>query len=281
MKHVAIGLVCLFGLILLIPLLMMVSGSFMGQEEAPAASSRVIPRHPTFENYVTLFEYPMLRWFGNSAFIAVGGVSLALMVATITAFGVAKFRFRGRELVLAAIVLNILTPALILTIPRFIIIRRLGLYDTYAAMIFPMVFAPASVWFMIKYMKVIPDDLINMGRLDGLGPFGLLWHVIVPMAKTGIAALGALGIVSSWQEYLWPLLVLKSPEKLVLPVGVREVMFMQWIKDMSRAGGLGLTANHSILLAGAVIATVPAVILFLFTQKYFIGGLFARSTGGE
>lgn len=280
MKHVAIGLVCLFGLILLVPLLMMVSGSLIGQDEV--TRNQAIPKRPTFENYVEIFKYPIVRWFCNSAFIAMGGTALSLVVAVAAAFGVAKFKFRGRGLVLAAIALSILAPVLILTIPRFVIIRRLGLYDTFAAVILPMLFSASAVWFLIKFMKVIPDDLINMGRLDGLGPFGLLWHVIVPMAKSALAALGALSVVAAWTEYLWPLLVLQSPQKMVLPVGVREVMFIRWIQDVSTsAGAFGVIRNPSILLAGAVIATVPSVAVFLFAQKYFIGGLFSKSTGGE
>lgn len=280
MKNIAIGFVCLFALILLIPLLMMVSGSLIGQDEV--TRNQVIPRRPTLENYVELFKYPMVRWFFNSAFIAVGGVGMSLAVAVTAAFGVAKFKFRGRGLVLAAIALSILAPALILTIPRFVSIRRLGLYDTFAAVILPMLFAAGSVWFLIKFMKAIPDDLIAMGRLDGLGPLGLLWHVIVPMTKPALAALGALGVVASWAEYLWPLLVLHSPQKMVMPVGVREVMFIRWIREISEsAGAFGVIRNPTVLLAGAVLTTIPSVAVFLFAQKYCIGGLFTKSTGGE
>ena len=278
MKYVAIGLVCLFGILLLVPMGMMVSGSLMGNVEGAGRLFRVFPRSPTLDNYRTLLKYPIGRWFFNSTFIAVVSVGGSILVAVATAFGVAKYTFRGRGLVLAAIVLSILTPGYILTIPKFVVVAQLGLFDTYWAMILPGLFAAGSVWFLVKFMNAIPNDLIGMGRIDGLGAFGLLRHVIIPMSTPAIAALAALGVVGAWAEYMWPLLVLHSPELMVLPVGIHEVAFVEWLQDQVR----GLRSMHGgIPLAGAVITTAPGLILFLFTQKFFVGGLFSKKTGGE
>ena len=137
------------------------------------------------------------------------------------------------------------------------------------------VFAGGSVWFLIKFMSAIPNDLVAMGRLDGLGPFGMLRHVIVPMTVPALTALGAMGVVGAWQSYLWPLLLLRREELMVLPVGVREVIWYQVLQNTQ------INVNVGIAFAGAVIATLPGLILFLLTQKYFISGLFAKSTGGD
>ena len=272
MKWVAISLVLIFAVITLIPLGMMVTGSLKGLYEYQGAANRVLPRTPTLENYAALLKYPTLRWFGNSAFIAVVGTVLAMGVSISVAFGVAKYKFRGAAVVLAAIVLTIVMPGYATTIPSYIIARGIGLYNSLWAIIIPGLFDAGAVWFLVKFMRAIPDDLLGMGKLDGLGPFGLLWHVIVPMATPAIAALSSMRLVASWQNYLWPMIMLRKRELLTLPVGVKEVIFTESLFHDN-------WPNPGIGLAGAVLVTVPGIVLFLFTQKYFVKGLFAK-TGG-
>ena len=269
-KWIAIGLVLLFATVTLIPLGMMFTGSLKGLYEYQGAASRVLPRTPTLENYAALLNYPTLRWFGNSAFIAVVGTVMAMSLSVSVAFGVAKYSFRGSSLILGAIVLSIVMPAYATTIPSYIIARGIGLYNSLWAVIIPSLFDAGAVWFLIKFMRAIPNDLVGMGKLDGLGPFGLLWHVIVPMATPAIAALSSMRLVASWQNYLWPMIMLRKRELLTLPVGVREVIFLESFHHDN-------WPNPGIGLAGAVVVTIPGIILFLLTQKYFVKGLFNKA----
>jgi len=141
-------------------------------------------------------------------------------------------------------------------------------------------FSAGACWFLVKFIRAIPDDMVATGRLDGLGAFGLLRHVIVPMAAPALAALGALAYASGMQDFLWPLLMTRSPDKYVLPLGVKLVMYLEWM-HVFRGADTPRAKNPGILLAGAVIALVPSLTVFLAAQKYFIGGLFHKSTGGE
>ena len=265
-------MVLIFAFVSLIPLGMLFTGSLKGLWEFRGAPSRVFPRSPTLENYRILLDYPIGRWFLNSAIIALVGTALGMAIAVTVAFGVAKYKFRGVSLVLGAIVLSIIMPGYATTIPSYVVMRGMGLFNSLWAVIIPSLFDAGAVWFLIKYMRAIPDDLLGMGKIDGLGPLGLLWHVIVPMATPAIAALSSMRLVASWQNYLWPLIMLRKKELLTLPVAVREVIFLESIVNKD-------WGNPGIGLAGAVIVTVPGIVLFLFTQKYFVKGLFAK-TGG-
>lgn len=279
MKYIPVVLVIILGVALLLPIGMMFLGSLKGYEEAVFAPNRVVPRRPTFENYNEILKYPVVRWLFNSTVIAVARVGGAILLSIATAFGLSKYEFRGKGLVLGVVMASILIPVLITTIPRYVLTRGLGLYNSMWGVILPGVVVGANVWFLYKYMGAIPDDLINMGRLDGLGPWGLLRHVVVPMCTPAIAALVALGAVGAWNDYLWPMLILRKPELMVLPVGVREVI---WFEAVTRRVWTGFHKENGALgLAGAVIATIPGLAIFLFAQKYFIGGLFHKSTGGE
>ena len=274
MRYVAIGLVCILGLILAVPLVMMFSGSLIPIEENIGAPNRVFPRNPTLENFGKLRGWPIGLWFFNSSFTALMKVGGAMVVTTMAAFGISKFQFRGRSVVMATIVVSFVFSGFGTTMPKYLVCRSLGLFDSYAALIVPSLGSAMWVWFLVKFMRSIPNDLIAMGRLDGLGPFGLLRHVILPMSAPPLAGLAGLAIVGSWQGYLWPLIITRSKYLTVLPVGIREVVWLDQLVRLDKG-------NPGITLAGAVIVTIPGIILFLVSQRYLVNGLFAKSTGGE
>jgi len=198
---------------------------------------------------------------------------LATAVSIMSAFAIAKFKFRGRKLLLAALVVGILYGGYGTTLPIYMACRFLGLYNSYASVIVPSLFPPVMVWFFVKYMASIPEDMLSMGRLDGLGVFGLLWHVVVPMCGPPIAGMMGLTIVGSWHSYMWPMIMIKNTKLQVLAVAIREVV---WLDELRK-----FMSNPNLALAGAVILTIPAIALFLISQKYMETGLFAKATGGE
>ena len=280
MKYVAVGIVLLFACVLLIPAGMTVVGSFMGKEESSGGAS-IIPRHPTLEAYVTVFEYPFLRWMVNSIVIFVAGFGLGLAVAIPAAYASAKYLGPVGRVVVMAVVVGIMVPAAVTTIPKFALLYNLGLYDSYAGLILPSITVSTSTWFLIKFMKAIPDDLIAMARLDGLGPLRILRYVIVPMTMPAIAALTALAAVGMFVDVLWPLLMIRSEELFTVSLGLKKVVYLDWKNEQLRMGTSVAGRNPAITLAGTTITLVIPVALFLFFQRYFIGGLFAKSTGGE
>lgn len=289
MKKLAVAIALLLAILMLAPLALTVSASFKGRAEGIGAPLRVIPRRPTLDNYRQLFNYvpvvstmdrvdarrynyPIGRWFLNTVIIAVFGAVTTVGSGLLVAFGIAKYRFRGREIVTALIVLSIIVPGQVVFVQRFIVSRWLGLYNNLWAAIVPGAVSSGTVWFLVQYMKSIPDDFLNMGRLDGLGAMGLLRYVVAPLCAPAIAALMAMYLVGVWNDYLWPLVVLRKPDLYTLALGVREVIVQDTIMNNTEQ-------NPGLGFAGAVLAMAPGLVLFLVWGRYFIDGMFAKAGG--
>lgn len=286
MKQISIAVALILGVVMLIPIALTIGNSFKGQVESKYAPLRIIPRSPTLDNYRQifgskpigppatnpfLFKYSIGRWFINSTVIAVIGAISSTAVALCMAFGVSKYRFRGRTVVMALIVLSLVIPAQVVFVQRFVLVRTIGLYNSLIAVILPGIVSVGSIWFLVQYMKSIPDDFLDMGRLDGLGAYGLLYRVVAPLCMPAVAALMAMYLVGIWGDYLWPLVILRKPALFTIALGVREVI----VRDV-----LGnLDFNPGLMFAGATIAMAPGLVLFIAFQKYFTEGLFAKGSG--
>lgn len=268
-----IVIVFVVGVVLLVPMFLMFSGSLVGAEERTGAIFRLVPKFPTFENYVTLFKMnPVYRWIRNTLFVAVMRIPFNVMLDVSVAFAIAKYKFKGRGLLFGGLALAIILPGYATIIPSYVIIRGLGLFNTLWGLIIPSLVDAVAIWYLVKYMRSIPDSMLDMGRIDGLGPFRLLWHVIVPLTIPAMAALASVKSIGVWQDYLWPMLLLRKPELYTITLGVRDAVFLAH----KQAETSGLMTGR-VDLAGAVVATIPAVAMFLIAQRYFIGGLFSKT----
>lgn len=267
MRVIASTIVLALAVLMLLPLTMTVTASLKGRAENIGAPLRIIPHNPTLSNYAALTKFQIGRWYLNSAIIAFTGAAINVATGLTVAFGLSKFRFRGRRLVALAILLSIILPGQVVFVQRFMVVRFSGLFDTLWAVILPGAVGGATIWFLMQYMKGIPDDYIDMGRIDGLRQYGLMRWVIAPLCTPAIAALLAMNLVGVWGDYLWPLVMLHSPEHFTLPLGVNEVI--------ARDGAIHtLEANPGLGFAGAVLAMAPGIILFVALQRYFVDGLF-------
>jgi len=290
MKRVAVGIAILVAFVMLLPLALTISTSFKGRTEALGAPLRVIPFNPTLDNYRQIvnyrpflqetnhdavyaerFDYPMGRWFLNSVVIAAAGAATTTISGLMMAFGLSKYRFRLRRVVIGLVVLSIVVPGQVVFVQKFILCRTIGLYNTLFAVIVPNAVSAGSIWFLVQYMKAIPQDFLDMGRLDGLGAFGLLRRVIAPLCMPAVGALLAMYLVGTWNNYLWPLVVLRKPTLYTLILGVREVIVYDVLISTVQNPGLGF--------AGATLGMAPGLILFLFFQRYMVTGLFHKAGG--
>lgn len=275
MRYIFVALVLGLGALMAIPMVLMITGSFMGSEETSGAASRLVPHHPTLEAYSEIFKFPIVRWFLNSAFIAIVKTCLTLIAGLSVAYGISRYQFRGKTLVFAAIAAAILVPGYTSTVPSYIITRGIGLYNTLWALIIPGIFDAAAVWFLAKFIKSIPDSLFDTAKMDGAGPFRTLISVVLPMSLPALAALGCIRIVGAWSDFLGPLIYLRKESLMTMPVGVQQVIFFKVIENM-----VTHTSLSRIDLAGAVLTTIPGAILFFVSQRYFVNGMFAK-TGGK
>jgi multiple sugar transport system permease protein len=278
MKKALIALILAGALLLLLPFGLMVSGSLMGAIEGQSRGNRFIPHTPTFEAYTAILSHPVPRWFANTLFIGVTTQGAGVCVALGAAFAISKYEFRWKNGIFGLILLGLLIPGQLMIVPMFLVVRSFGLYNTIWAAIVPRIVAVSMIWFLVKYLRALPDSVIDAGRIDGLGGVGLLWHVVAPLTVPAVIALVSIGMVGVWADYLWPLIVLRKEELMTLALGVREVVYVQsTLFDRVSYGGTGYMG---VSLAGAVIASVPGFVLFLTVQKYFVTGLFAK-TGGK
>lgn len=248
------------GVILMVfPFLWMLATSF--KESAEVFNISLIPRKPTWENYRTLLESTQyLRWYLNSAIVAVITTMSEAFFDSMAGYGLAKIKFPGRGLILVLILSTLMIPTEMLIIPWYMMFTRAGLVDTYWGIMLPGLVSAFGVFLMNQFMQGIPDDLLDAARIDGLNEFGVWWHVALHQVKPALAALCILVFLGNWNAFLWPVIVIESPAMRTLPVGI--ALF---------SGEAG--PEWQLIMAAASLAVVPAVVVFAFFQKQIVQGI--------
>jgi multiple sugar transport system permease protein len=245
-------------LITVVPFLWMLLGSIKTQQELVQAPPTWLPAHPTFDNYSRMWnklEFP--RFFFNSALIAVLITLSNLVFTSMVGYALAKLRFFGRDKLFLLVLGTLLVPTSVTVVPLFVLIAKLGLVDTYWAVILPAAAAPVGVFLMRQFMLSIPDDLIEAGRVDGASEWFIFWRIVMPLSVPALAANAIITFLPAWNALLWPLIVLQSQEKYTLPVALAIFSRGQF------------QADYGLLMAGSVVLVLPVIGLFLVLQKRF------------
>jgi multiple sugar transport system permease protein len=255
------GLLIIWLLISVIPFIWMLSTSFKGPGEIFIFPPRWIPRNPTFNNYIDLFQNMNFgRPFLNSVIVSLSTTFLSVLVATMAGYGFAKFRFKNKNLLFLFILGTIMVPGQITMIPVFLLLSRLNLLNTYWGLILPAIANAFNIFFMRQYIMSIPDELIEAAKIDGAHEGWIFFRIILPLARPAMAAITIFTFTGSWNNFLWPLIIATDESMYTLPVAV------------SVLGGQ-YTENIAMQMAGSVIVILPLIIVFLFTQRYFIKGI--------
>lgn len=226
-----------------------------------------IPRPLEFRNYPdawsqTDFGAAMLRSLGIALFISVASVVFGLMAA----YGIAKFRFRGRRVIFAATIAVLLVPFPSIMVPVFIMTRQMGLVDSYAGVILPGVLSPLGVFLMRQYLLQLPDEMVQAARVDGASEFGIFWRVIIPLSWPVMTAVGVLTFVASWNNLLWPLIVLNSQDKFTVPLALEQF-------NSTNA------TDYVGMLAMSVVAIAPVVLMFVGARRRLIDSIMLSGGG--
>jgi arabinosaccharide transport system permease protein len=227
-------------------------------------------RTMTFNNFRAMADYSdglFFLWFKNSILITVLQTCGALVLSAMVGYGLAMYDFKGRTLIFTIVLVVMMIPIEILILPLFKLTIALHIIDTYAGVILPFVVSPFAVFFFRQYAMGIPKDLVDSGRIDGCGEFGIFFRIITPVLLPAFGAIGILQAMGSWNAFVWPLIALRSNEHLTLPIGLLSLL--------TPYGN-----NYDVLLAGSVISVVPIIIVFLLNQKAFISGLTVGSVKG-
>jgi multiple sugar transport system permease protein len=188
-------------------------------------------------------------------------VAANVLFGAMAGYALAKLRFRGKHIVFPLVIVSMIVPYVALFVPQFVIVVQLGLVDTLTAIVLPLLVLPLSVFIMRQFASGVPHELLEAARLDGAGEPRIFFRVFLPLSLPGLATVGILSFLASWNNFLWPLVVAQSQDTYTAPVG------------LAVASQASNTISFGILLAGSMIVLLPILILFLFLQKYFIRGI--------
>lgn len=250
----------LLAVFFIFPLYWIVTGSFKDRIAVNASPPVWFPTQPTLDNYIRLFENPALRWLGNTVFMAVVAMALTCITAAMAGYVLAKKRFPGRKLIFSIMICAMALPKQVIVIPLAQEMKLLHLSDTLWAVILPTVGWPFGVFLMKQFSETIPNEILEAARVDGAGELKTFFSVVFPMIKPGIGALAIFTFVNTWNDYFLQLVMLTSKEKWTLPLAIANLQ-----GEMS--------SDFGLIMAGAALAAIPIIVVFIAFQKYFTQGI--------
>lgn len=255
-------LLLLLALLFAWPLVWMVLSSLKSPVQLTENPYSLLPQTWEWGNYPqALAAMPYLRYLGNSIALCAGSVLGSVLSCSLVAYGFARLRWRGRDLLFGVLIATLLLPWHVTMIPRFLLIRELGLYNSLAALIAPTFLGDAFFIFLLRqFYLTIPEELSEAGRLDGLSEWGIYWHLILPLSRPVLVTVAVFQAVSAWNDFSGPLLYLSDPAQFPLAYGLEQ--FVSSYADQTH-----------LLLAAAVLFTLPMVALFLLAQRAFVRGI--------
>ena len=264
---VHIGLFALTALSLA-PLLWMLSVSFMPAGGASRFPPPLLPSSATLDNYRALFErIGMGGYFANSVLVAIAITALSLLINTMAGYAFAKLRFAGRERIFKLLLAALVIPSQVAMLPLFLMLKQMGLVNSYGGVIVPGLASIFGIFLVRQYARSIPDELIEAARIDGAGEWLIFFRIVLPMLKPVLVTLAIFTFMGSWNDFMWPLIVLTDQTNYTLPVALASLS-REHIQDVE------------MMMAGAVLTVLPVLLLFLMLQRYYIQGLLLGSVKG-
>ena len=258
----------LYAVITLVPFLWALSASFKPLSEIISGELNFFPRNFTFDNYRQIFvQEPLFwRWFFNSVFIAVSVTGLNLLFNSMAGYALARLSFAGNRFWFFLILALLAVPTQITLIPTFLILKAIGWLNSYQGMIVPAMVNATFIFMMRQFFVNFPQELEEAGQLDGLNTWGIFRHIVLPLAKPALAAQAVFVFMSSWNNFLLPIVILFEPEMFTLPLGLNSFKG-QYI------------SYWNYIMAASMVFTLPALGIYAFFNRYFIQG--ATFTGGK
>ncbi|QDT67693.1 L-arabinose transport system permease protein AraQ [Planctomycetes bacterium MalM25] len=255
-------LLVLVTLVIAGPLIWMVGASFKSAAEFAANPESLLPKQPRWQNYPdALAAMPFWRCLGNTLILCAGSVIGTLVSCSMAAYAFALMRWPGRDLVFGLVIATMLLPWQATMIPRFLLIREIGLYDSLGAIVWPRFLGDAfSIFLLRQFFRSTPRELLEAARIDGCGDWGVFWRVVLPLSKPALITVGLFQFVEAWNDYGGPLLYLSDPGKFPLTYGLERFVSSR-------------SSDTQLLMAAAVLFTAPIVLIFFAAQKSFVRGV--------
>jgi arabinosaccharide transport system permease protein len=250
--------------IALFPILNLLISSFRPSSDIMRNGISLVfdPSKMSFDNYLYIFTQGgnYWSWFKNSLSISTITIVLSLFFSSMVGYALALYDFKGRNLIFGFVLFILMVPFEILMLPLFQLMISMNLINTYTAVILPAVVAPVAVFFFRQYAIGLPKELMDSARIDGATEYGIFFKIMLPLMTPSMAAMAILQGLGAWNNFLWPLIVLRSNDMFTLPIGLATLL--------TPYGN-----NYDILIAGSVMTIIPIIILFIFFQRYFVAGL--------
>lgn len=259
----------LLAVVMGLPFFWMLSSAFKAPSEIFTYPPVWWPSRMQWGNFVAAWQAaPFGTYALNSVWVASLQAVAEVSFGTMAAYAFARLRVSGRELVFALVLTALMVPSEITLIPNYVTLANLGLTNTYAGLVLPSAVSAFGIFLLRQHMLRLPNELFEAARLDGAGHGQMLWHVAIPLSMPVMVTLGLLAFVSSWNAYLWPLIITDSDARRTLPVGLKL------LRDVQQGD------PWHLLMAASTVVVIPVILLFLFTQRYFVRGITAGAVKG-
>lgn len=256
----------LSGGLVMVPFVWMLSLSVKPPGEIFQGSFSLLPQQWfAVENYGrALSEAHLPRYMANGAIVCTLIVALQILVCAPIAYALAKLQFFGRDMLFALVLVGLLLPQQVLSLPLFILGYEAGILNTYAALIFPFIVSPFGIFMFRQFFRTIPDDVVHAARLDGLSELSIVWTIMVPMSLPAVVAFSIFSVVAHWNDLFWPLIAVRDEALMPPPLGILQFKTVEFGND------------YGPLMAAATLVVAPLIVAFLSAQRWFVDGL----TGG-
>jgi multiple sugar transport system permease protein len=254
--------------IALFPLLWMLAVSFMAPGEASAYPPPLLPASPTLANYRELFARAgMGRYLANSVLLAVAATALSLVFNVMAGYAFAKLRFRGREQLFRLMLGALVIPGQVAMVPLFLLLKQMGLVNSYGGVIVPALASIFGIFLVRQYALSIPDELLEAARIDGASEGRIFVAIVVPLLSPIIVTLAVFTLLGTWNDFMWPLIVLSDQDLYTLPVALASLS-REHVQD------------NELMMAGSVVTTLPVLVVFLALSRYYMQGLMLGAVKG-
>jgi len=251
--------------ITLYPLVWMVLASLMPSGEAQSFPPRLWPSHVTLDHYRTLFErLNIARYFANSLLIASSVTFFSVLINSMAGYAFAKLHFAGRDRLFQLLLAGLVIPAQVAMIPLFLLMKQLGLINTYWAVILPASASIFGIFLVRQYAMAVPNALLDAARIDGAGEWRIYRSIVLPLLRPILVTLGVFTFMATWNDFMWPLVALIDGDLRTLPVAL-AILSGEHVQDTE------------LMMAGSVVTLLPVLLLFVFVQRYYLTGIVAGS----
>ncbi len=267
-KGILYSILIVSAVLCLLPFIWMISASFMANGHANVYPPRFFPDKFTLVQYKNLFtRLNLARYFLNSVVVSVSVTVISLVINSMAAFAFAKYRFAGKKNLFNLLLSFMIVPAQVTMLPLFLMLKYMGLINTYLAVIIPGMTSVFGIFLIRQYLLAIPDSLIESAKMDGATDFQIYMRLIIPLAKPILVTLAIFTFMGTWNDFLWPLIAMTNDSMYTLPVALANLMGEH-------------NQDTELMMAGSVITILPIMLVFLSLQKYYIRGIMMGSVKG-